>query len=167
MFTGLSKLRYLQINSPGLLELSSRNFQNLPSLEQLHVFGSPKLTRLEAGLFRDLGRLQLVNISDCAVHWLHPRAFINLPELKEVALVGNTIGDASMVGRALMDLPAISVVQLDRNKINRLGEGSFVDLPVLARLTISHNRITEIFPGKLKAIGKIKRQFGIFCLVII
>ncbi|KAL7299985.1 hypothetical protein TKK_0007300 [Trichogramma kaykai] len=151
-FTGLSKLRYLQINSPSLIELTPRNFRDLPSLEQFHVFGSPKLGRLEAAFLRDLPRLQLVNISDCGIHWLHPRTFINLPELREIALVGNEIQDAMMVGKALVDLPALSVLQLDKNKILRLGEGSFVDLPMITRISVSNNRITEIFPSAFQRV---------------
>ena len=73
---------------------------------------------------------------------------INLPELREIAFQGNSIQDATMMGRALMDLPAVSVLSLDRNKIGRLSEGSFVDLPILSRLSLSSNRITEIFPGE-------------------
>ncbi|XP_011500521.1 PREDICTED: chaoptin [Ceratosolen solmsi marchali] len=151
-FTGLSKLRYLQINSPGLIELTPRNFRDLPFLEQLHVFGSPKLTRFEAGLLRDLPRLQLVNVSDCGLQWIHPRAFINLPELKELALPGNLIQEATMVGRAIVDIPSLSVLQLDRNKIVRLAEGSFADLPTLSRISLSFNRITEIFPGAFERV---------------
>ncbi|KAJ8687036.1 hypothetical protein QAD02_022830 [Eretmocerus hayati] len=155
-FTGLSKLRYLQINSPTLLELSPRNFRDLPALEQLHVFGSPKLSRLEAGWLRDLPRLQMVNVSDCGIQWMHPRALINLPELKELALPGNLLHDANMLGRAVLDLPALSVLQLDRNRIVRLPEGSFVDLPNLARLTLSENRITEIMPGAFQGLTQLR-----------
>lgn len=151
-FTGLPKLRYLQVNSPGLLELAPRNFRDLPSLEQIHVFGSPKLSRLEAGLFRNLPRLTLVNVSDCNLQWIHPRALIGLPELKEISLVGNSIIDAGMVGRAVMDLSALSVLQLDQNRITRLGEASFVDLPTLTRISLSKNRVTEIFPGAFQRV---------------
>ncbi|XP_043497596.1 protein artichoke-like [Polistes fuscatus] len=155
-FSGLSKLRYLQINSPALLELAPRNFQELPNLEELHVFGSPRLVRLEAGLFRDLPRLELINITDCGIHWIHPRTMIDLPELKEISLVGNDIADAGMVGRACMDLPLLSVIRLDRNHINRLAEGSFVDLPLLNRLYLSRNLITEIFAGSFRHLPKLK-----------
>ncbi|KAI4484631.1 hypothetical protein M0804_007197 [Polistes exclamans] len=155
-FSGLSKLRYLQINSPALLELAPRNFKELPNLEELHVFGSSRLVRLEAGLFRDLPRLELINITDCGIHWIHPRTMINLPELKEISLVGNDIADAGMVGRACMDLPLLSVIRLDRNHINRLAEGSFVDLPVLNRLYLSRNLITEIFAGSFRHLPKLK-----------
>ncbi|XP_054003277.1 protein artichoke [Hylaeus anthracinus] len=155
-FSGLPKLRYLQINSPALLELAPRNFRDLPSLEQLHVFGSSRLIRLEAGLFRDLPRLELVNITDCGVHWVHPRSMIDLPELKEISLVGNAIVDAGMIGRACTDLPSLSAIRLDRNRINRLGEGAFVDLAVLSRLYLSRNQITEVFAGAFQRMPALK-----------
>ncbi|KAL0116782.1 hypothetical protein PUN28_010003 [Cardiocondyla obscurior] len=155
-FSSLPKLRYLQINSPALLELVPRNFRDVPNLEQLHVLGSPRLTRLEAGLFRGLPRLELINITDSGIHWIHPRAMIDLPDLKDISLVGNAIIDAGMVGRACMDLPSLSVIRLDRNRINRLGEGSFVDLPVLSRLYLSRNYITEIFAGAFQGVPALK-----------
>ncbi|XP_015428510.1 PREDICTED: slit homolog 3 protein [Dufourea novaeangliae] len=155
-FSGLPKLRYLQINSPALLELAPRNFRDLPSLEQLHVFGSSRLIRLEAGLFRGLPRLELVNITDCGIHWVHPRTMIDLPELKEVSLVGNSIVEAGMIGRACTDLPSLSVIRLDRNRINRLDEGAFIDLPVLSRLYLSRNHITEVFAGAFQRMPALK-----------
>ncbi|EFN75540.1 Insulin-like growth factor-binding protein complex acid labile chain [Harpegnathos saltator] len=155
-FSSLPKLRYLQINSPALLELAPRNFRDIPNLEQLHVFGSPRLTRLEAGLLRSLPRLELINVTDSGIHWIHPRAAIDLPDLKEVSLAGNAIVDAAMVGRACVDLPSLSIIRLDRNRINRLGEGSFVDLPVLSRLYLSRNVITEIFAGAFQRVPLLK-----------
>lgn len=128
----------------------------MPSIEQLHVFGSPKLGRLEAGLLRDLPRLQLVNVSDSGIHWLHPRTFINLPELREISLSGNLINDATMVGRTLIDLPTVSVLQLDKNRIPKLSEASFVDLPTLSRLSLSYNRITEILPGAFQRVPQLR-----------
>ncbi|XP_012274097.1 protein artichoke [Orussus abietinus] len=155
-FSGLRKLRYLQVNSPALLELTPRNFRDLPSLEQLHVFGSKNLVRLEAGLLRDLPRLTLVNITECGINWIHPRAMIALPELRDVSLVGNAMSDAAMVGRAVADLPMLTVVRLDRNRLTRLGETSFVDLPTLSRLYLSRNAITEIFPGAFQRLPALR-----------
>ncbi|OAD61034.1 Toll-like receptor 13 [Eufriesea mexicana] len=155
-FSGLPKLRYLQINSPALVELAPRNFRDLPSLEQFHVFGSPRLIRLEAGVFRGLTRLELINITDCGIHWVHPRALIDLPELKEISLVGNSIVDAGMIGRACVDLPSLSVIRLDRNRVNRLSEGAFTDLSVLSRLYLSRNYITEVFVGAFQRMPALK-----------
>lgn len=155
-FSGLPKLRYLQINSPALLELAPRNFRDIPNLEQLHVFGSPRLSRLEAGFLHGLPRLELINITDSGIHWIHPRALNDLPKLKEISLVGNAIIDAGMVGRACMDLPSLSIIRLDQNRINRLSEGSFVELAVLSRLYLSRNYITEIFAGAFQSLPSLK-----------
>lgn len=155
-FSGLPKLRYLQINSPSLIELTPGHFRNLPSLEQLHIFGSQKLIRLEAGLLQDLESLTLVNISDCGINWIHPRAIIGLPELKEISLVGNSITDASMVGRTVTDLPSLAIMRLDRNHISRLEEASFVELPMLTELYLSRNRISEIFPGAFHRVPMLR-----------
>ncbi|XP_015517012.2 protein artichoke [Neodiprion lecontei] len=155
-FSGLPKLRYLQINSPSLAELTPGYFRNLPSLEQFHIFGSQRLTRLESGLLQDLQSLSLVNISECAINWIHPRAVIGLPELKEISLVGNAIADATMVGRTIIDLPRLSILRLDRNHISRLGEASFVELPTLSELYLSRNRISEIFPGAFHRVPMLR-----------
>lgn len=153
-FSSLPKLRYLQINSPALQEL--KNLWDMPSLEQLHVFGSPRLTRLDSGLLRGLPRLELINVTDSGINWIHPRAAVNLPELKEISLVGNAIIDAAMVGHACANLPSLSVLRLDRNRINRLGEGSFIDLSVLTRLYLSRNHITEVFAGAFQRVPLLK-----------
>lgn len=125
-------------------------------LEQLHIFGSPHLVRIEAGLLRDLPRLALVNISECGVHWIHPRALIGLPEVKEISLIGNRLVDAAMIGRAVMDLPSLSVLNLNRNLINRIGESAFVELPMLTRLSLSNNRITEILTGAFQRVPALR-----------
>lgn len=155
-FSGLSKLRYLQINSPSLLELSPMNFRNLPNLEQLHVFGSPRLSRLEAGLLKNLPRLSLLNISDTAVSWIHPRAMIDLPQLREIHLRNNAIEEASVVGRVIVDLPNLSSLNLNGNRISRLGESSFVDNPSINRLTIAHNFISEISAGAFQRLVNLR-----------
>ncbi|XP_043288120.1 protein artichoke isoform X2 [Venturia canescens] len=155
-FSGLTKLRYLQVNSPSLVELSPLNFRSLPSLEQLHVFGSPRLARLEAGLLRNLPRLALLNVSETALAWIHPRALIDLPELREIGFTGNEIADASVVGRAIVDLPNLSSLNLNGNRISRLTESSFVDNPALNRLTIAHNFITEISAGAFQRLANLR-----------
>lgn len=155
-FSGLQKLRYLQINSLSLAELTPRNFRNLPGLEQLHIFGSEKLTRLESGLLQDLQSLVLVNISDCGINWIHPRAIMGLAELKEISLVGNRITDATIVGRTIVDLPSLTILRLDKNRISHLGEASFVELPMLTELYLSQNRISEIFPGAFHRVPMLR-----------
>ncbi|XP_011310139.1 chaoptin [Fopius arisanus] len=155
-FSGLMKLRYLQINSRALIELSPPNFRHLPNLEQLHVFGSPKLVRLEAGLFRSLPKLSLINITDSGVTWIHPRAFVDLAKLNEISLVGNNLPEASILGRAVVDIPLLSTIRLDANRISHLQEKSFTDLPFLSRLSLSKNSIVEISAGAFQRLPQLR-----------
>ncbi|CAG9771960.1 unnamed protein product [Ceutorhynchus assimilis] len=156
LFSGLPKLRYLQIESNSLLELSPRNFKDNPSLEKIHIGRCPLLTRLEANLFRDLPSLSLLNVSDCGVTWMHHRAITRLPVLQELILMGNRISDAGMVGRASRELPQLAILRLDSNYIDRIGEAAFVDLPALKSLHLSNNRITELHHGAFHRVPRLK-----------
>uniref|UniRef100_A0AAR5PKM9 LRRCT domain-containing protein n=1 Tax=Dendroctonus ponderosae TaxID=77166 RepID=A0AAR5PKM9_DENPD len=156
MFSGLPKLRYLQIQSSSLLELSPRNFKNNPSLEKIHIGQSPQLNRLEAEVFRDLPSLSLLNISNCGLTWMHHRAITRLPILEELVLVGNRIKDAGMVGRASRELPQLATLRLDNNHIDVLGEAGFVDLPTLRSLHLPNNRITELHHGAFHRVPQLR-----------
>ncbi|KAF5306360.1 hypothetical protein FQR65_LT07384 [Abscondita terminalis] len=155
-FSDLLKLRYLQIESSSLIELTPRHFRTLPALEKLHVIGSPRLTRLEGGLLQDLPSLSLVNISFCGISWIHPRAITHLPSLTELWLIGNKIVDAAIVGRSIKDLPALEILHLDYNYIDRLSEAAFVDLPSLMKLYVSDNQITELHHGAFHRVPKLQ-----------
>lgn len=156
IFSGLPKLRYLQIESESLLELSPSNFKNNPSLEKLHIASSSKLSRLEANLFFDLPSLSLLNMSYCGLSWMHPRAIRELPLLKELWLIGNKITDAGMVGRASRDLPQLEIIRLDNNFIDRLDEAAFVDLPSLKKIYLTGNRITELSHGAFHMVPQLR-----------
>ncbi|KAF5275593.1 hypothetical protein FQA39_LY06705 [Lamprigera yunnana] len=154
-FIKLPQLRYLQIESPSLLELS-RHFQSLPMLEKLHIIGSPRLTRLESGFLQDLPNLNLLNVSFCGISWIHPRAFTHLPSLTEVWLIGNKISDAAIIGRSIKDLLALEILHLDYNNIDKLNEAAFVDLPSLRKLYISNNKISELNHGAFHRVPKLQ-----------
>lgn len=156
IFSGLPKLRYLQIESDSLVELSPSNFKNNPRLEKLHITSSSKLSRLEANLFFDLPNLTLLNMSYCGLSWMHPRAIRGLPSLKELWLMGNKITDASMVGRASRDLPQLEIIRLDGNFVERLEEGAFMDLPSLKKIYLTSNRITELSRGAFHMVPQLK-----------
>lgn len=155
-FSGLDKLRYLQVESNSLMELSPRNFRNVPFLEKLHVHGSPHLTRLEGGVFKDLTNLNLINISFCGLTWIHTRAMTRLPSLTELSLIGNKLRDVTMIGRAIKDLGSLQMLRLDYNNIETLNEGSFVDLPALKKLYVSNNQIEEIHHGAFHRVPSLR-----------
>ncbi|XP_040168304.1 protein artichoke [Anopheles arabiensis] len=155
-FSGLPKLRYINVQSGSLIELAPQYFRDLASLETLHVTGSSSLNRLEAGLFNDLPKLQLINLSENGISWVHLRTFVGLPALKTLQLSGNKITDAGMIGRAVKDIHNLQVLRMDRNMISKLSEGSFVDLPSLKELYLNDNGITEIFHGAFHRTPSLK-----------
>uniref|UniRef100_A0A2M4AAW1 Putative leucine-rich transmembrane protein n=2 Tax=Anopheles triannulatus TaxID=58253 RepID=A0A2M4AAW1_9DIPT len=155
-FSGLSKLRYINVQSGSLIELAPPYFRGLVSLETVHVTGSASLTRLEAGLFNDLPKLTLIDLSENGISWVHLRTFVGLPSLKTMQLSGNKITDAGMIGRAVKDLHTLQILKLDRNMISKLSEGSFVDLPSLKELYLNDNGITEIFHGAFHRTPSLK-----------
>lgn len=155
-FSGLPKLRYLQIESKALMELPPGFFQGLHALEKLLVSGSLHLTRLEVGLLVELPQLTLVNVSNCGISWVHPRAISRLPALTELILSGNKIRDANMIGRLIRDLPSLKTLDLAYNQIDRIPEASFVDLPALKTIHLSHNRVTEVQRGSFQNVPHLK-----------
>lgn len=146
-FANLTRLRYLHTKLPRLTELTSARLHNLPALEQVHVAISPLFSRLEQGMFHDLPKLMVLNITGTGLTWIHPRALTRLPSLVELSLMENKIVDAGLVGRSIRELPSLSVIRLDSNAIDKLLETSFVDIPPLREIHLTKNYITEIHRG--------------------
>ena len=156
-FVSLPKLRYVSIESISLIELDSRTFKTLTSLESVHVIGSPYLTRLDAKLFADLTQLSLINITFCSLNWLHPRFLFNLPKLKELSLVGNKLTNAGIIGGASREAPNLQILRLDFNQIEKLVETDFVDLPNLKELSLDNNKIFEIQYRSIHSLPQLQK----------
>lgn len=157
LFSGLNELRYIQIESESLLELSSINFNDNSNLEKIHISSSPALTKLGANTFVNLPKLQLINITNCGLEWIHSRAFARLPALKEISLINNKLQDGALIGQATRELPQLEIIRLDLNIIHKLAEGSFVDLPRLKEIHLSDNKISEILFGAFHRLPELKK----------
>ncbi|VVC38524.1 Hypothetical protein CINCED_3A023463 [Cinara cedri] len=156
LISGLARLRYVQIEASSLINIESGNFLGLPFLEQLHINGSPKMQKLDMGTIQDLPRLFLLNISDCGIIWIHPRAFARLPSLIELSLVGNKLSDATNIGGAIRDLTSLTTIRLDRNEIGFITEATFVDIPSLRHVYLSNNKISDIRRGAFHRMPNLK-----------
>lgn len=108
-FIGLFNLRYIKIEGSELMEMPPYGFLDLHSLENVYISSSPKLNRLEAGVFQNLDLLNTLNVNGNGISWVHLRAFSNLPTLYAIDLSHNEISDAGMIGRAVKDLPKLKV----------------------------------------------------------
>ncbi|KAF7283454.1 hypothetical protein GWI33_000538 [Rhynchophorus ferrugineus] len=156
LFSGLPKLRHLQIKSASLMELTPMNFKDNPSLEKLHIGPCPRLSRLEPNLIRDLPSLKLINISYSGLSFIHPMAITRLPILDELVLIGNRISEAGMVGQACRELSQLQILRLDENNIDVLEDGAFINLPLLKSLHLSNNRIKELQQGAFHRVPRLR-----------
>lgn len=156
-FSGLLKLRYINIESDSLIELSPHGFRDLMSLENIKVIHSKGLTRLETGMFMDLPKLKSINLQQNGIEWIHLRAFTSgLHSLQTIDLSYNRITNAGMVGRAIKDIQSLETLNLDHNSIEVLTEASFVDLPRLKELRLNDNIIQELHQGAFHRVPSLK-----------
>lgn len=156
-FSGLPKIRYINIESNSLIELSPHGFIDLPSVETIAIINSKGLTRLEAGLFVDLAKLKSINVQGNGIEWVHLRALSSgLISLQLLDLSHNRISNAGMVGRAIKDIQNLETLNLNHNFIEVLGEASFVDLPRLKELRLNDNLIQELHQGAFHRVPSLK-----------
>lgn len=156
-FSGLLKLRYINIESESLIELSSQGFRDLLGLETISITSSKGLTRLESGLFMDLPKLRAITLQNNGIEWLNLRTFSSgLLSLQQLDLSRNRIANAGMVGRAIKDLRNLEVLNLSHNFIEVLSEASFVDLPSLKELRLNDNLIQELHHGAFHRVPSLK-----------
>ncbi|XP_021182892.3 protein artichoke [Helicoverpa armigera] len=155
-FSGLQKLRYINIQSESLNAVNENTFENLPNLEKLFIQGSVNLRIVKENAFYNLPKLRRLEITNCGINLIHMRALSLLPSLREISLSNNKIADATMVGRAVRDLPMLSHLNLNHNMIDKLSEGGFVDQPMLENLFLSHNNINIIHHGAFHRVPKLR-----------
>lgn len=97
-FSGLPKLRYINIESDSLIELSPHGFRDLLNVETISIINSKGLTRLESGLLVDLPKLRSINFQRNGIEWIHLRAFAStLMSLQLIDLSYNKISNAGML----------------------------------------------------------------------
>jgi Leucine-rich repeat (LRR) protein len=156
-FSGLLKLRYINIESESLIELSPNGFRDLLGLETVSITSSKGLTRLESGLFMDLPKLSSINLQNNGIEWINVRTFSSsLLSLQQLDLSRNRISNAGMVGRAIKDLRNLESLKLNHNFIEVLSEASFVDLPSLKELHLNDNLIQELHHGAFHRVPSLK-----------
>ncbi|KAI5635402.1 leucine rich repeat domain-containing protein [Phthorimaea operculella] len=152
----MPKLRYVNIQSESLTSVNEHTFENLPNLERLFIRGSPNLRVLKENALYNLPKLRKLEITNCGINLIHMRSLSLLPVLSELSLSSNQIADATMVGRATRDLPALSTLNLNQNMIDKLSEGAFVDQPMLEKLYLANNNINVIHHGAFHRVPKLR-----------
>ena len=153
---GLQKLKLLKIDKSNITSIPPNSLKNLPGLRYLHVTNS-RLQRLEVGVLENLPYLVLANFTGNQISWLHPRAFRYMEQMQELVLADNEIRDADMVGQAVKVIKTIQKLDVSNNKIEKLRDGSFLDIISLQEMTLANNRLTLMQRAAFHRLPRLKK----------
>jgi len=153
---GLQKLKLLKIDRSNITGIPPNTLKNLPGLRYLHVTNS-RLQRLEVGVLENLPYLVLANFTGNQISWLHPRAFRYMEQMQELVLANNDIRDADMVGQAVKVIKTIERLDVSNNKIEKLRDGSFLDIISLQEMSLANNRLTLMQRAAFHRLPRLKK----------
>lgn len=153
--SGLRELKLFKIAGSRIRTVPSESLNELPSLRYLHITDS-KMVRLDIGVLESLHYLVLANFTNNEISWIHPRAFRYMEQMNEVILRGNLLRDGAMVGRAMRVVKTLKKLDVSRNEISNLRQGSFVDVMNLEELDLSNNLLTALHKGGLHRLPRLK-----------
>lgn len=144
IFSGLSRLLYLNLSNNTITKLNKDTFVGLGNLDAL-ALDYNNLTKLEAGCFRGLDKLETLTIKYNAISEIKSGAFSELYALKRLFMYGNKL--TVITSETFEGLPK-NVINLDLSGgvIETLEKGSFVHNR-LTHLGLSDNKIAKIEPG--------------------
>ncbi|XP_067618884.1 chaoptin [Eurosta solidaginis] len=146
----LTELRSLDLSGNNLADLPRNIFQGLENLQYLNLSGNHHLAPLPAALIRPLTRLQVIDLSKCALKQMSGDLFATLQDLKHIYLNNNNlqeINDGSFV-----DLWNISSIDLSDNQITSIRPSAFVNVMKLKRLNLRGNQLSA-FKGEFFNTG--------------
>jgi len=132
VFSGLYRLRYLDLSHNKLKELPVGIFSDLTAIITLNLSDN-EVELLSAGLFSELGRMTFLDISRNKLRVIEMKAFTGLDSLRSLYLKDNSLVELPM--RVFEELKNLEWLKLD-NKFTKLSGGVFVGLSRLGTLEL-------------------------------
>ncbi|KAL4640711.1 leucine-rich repeat neuronal protein 3-like [Arapaima gigas] len=133
-FVGLGNLLRLHLNSNQLKTISSQWFEATPRLEILMIGENPVL-RIQELNFRPLSNLRSLVLARMNLTEIPDDALVGLERLESISFYDNTFVKVPHV--ALKKLLSLKFLDLNKNPIQRIQRGDFVDLLHLKELGIN------------------------------
>lgn len=133
------------VNAHRGLEIDGQRLSQLSSLTSLDLSGAGGLMLWEQGSFRDLTRLQQLNLSHCQLEELQAKHFADNASLVNLDASHN---DLQFIGRTLMrQLPNLVYANFSNNNIANVQPDAFKDLEYLLWLDLNTNEQENITIG--------------------
>lgn len=135
-----SDIKILDLSNNQLTELSSRSFQELPSLQTLRMSGNGIGEILQRS-FISLPSLMSLDLSNNPTVYIQDGAFAGLTHLRMLSITNTKI---TRLGKFLNDVTSIHTVNMVSNQIDALEDDNFETNEQLRMIDLSQNHITTV-----------------------
>ncbi|XP_058487122.1 leucine-rich repeats and immunoglobulin-like domains protein 1 [Solea solea] len=153
----LVSVETLDLSNNDITELRGHSFP--PAGLQIRdlFLNNNKINVLELGALDHLGStLQVLRLSRNRISQIPVRAF-QLPRLTQLELNRNRIRQVE--GLTFQGLSSLEVLKLQRNSIIKLTDGAFWDLAKMKVLHLDYNSLTEVNSGSLYGLSSLQQLF--------
>ncbi|XP_032368911.1 leucine-rich repeats and immunoglobulin-like domains protein 1 [Etheostoma spectabile] len=152
----LASVETLDLSNNGITELRGQCFPAGLQIRDLYLSNN-KISVLELGALDHLGStLQVLRLSRNRISQIPVRAF-QLPRLTQLELNRNRIRQVE--GLTFQGLSSLEVLKLQRNSINKLTDGAFWDLAKMKVLHLDYNSLSEVNSGSLYGLTSLQQLF--------
>uniref|UniRef100_A0A4W6FDW5 Leucine rich repeats and immunoglobulin like domains 1 n=1 Tax=Lates calcarifer TaxID=8187 RepID=A0A4W6FDW5_LATCA len=152
----LVSVETLDLSNNDITELRGHCFPAGLQIRDLYLSNN-KISVLELGALDHLGStLQVLRLSRNRISQIPVRAF-QLPRLTQLELNRNRIRQVE--GLTFQGLSSLEVLKLQRNSISKLTDGAFWDLAKMKVLHLDYNSLTEVNSGSLYGLSSLQQLF--------
>ncbi|XP_054472125.1 leucine-rich repeats and immunoglobulin-like domains protein 1 [Anoplopoma fimbria] len=152
----LASVETLDLSNNDITELRGHCFPAGLQIRDLYLSNN-KISVLELGALDHLGStIQVLRLSRNRISQIPVRAF-QLPRLTQLELNRNRIRQVE--GLTFQGLSSLEVLKLQRNGISKLTDGAFWDLAKMKVLHLDYNSLSEVNSGSLYGLSSLQQLF--------
>ncbi|PAV66789.1 hypothetical protein WR25_10513 [Diploscapter pachys] len=137
----LQSLTFLRLDFNLISKIDEAAFQNYSKLQTLNL-GSNRIEVVKNGAFSGLQQLALLNLGNNTLHTIEPSVFDGI-SIDTLDLSHNGFTEAPM---AIGQLFKLKKINLSWNKISKLYQFVFKQIPHLHSIDLSHNELQSVGP---------------------
>ncbi|XP_047204796.1 leucine-rich repeats and immunoglobulin-like domains protein 1 [Girardinichthys multiradiatus] len=154
--TELVSVETLDLSNNEITDLRADGFPAGLQIRDLYLSNN-KISTLQLGALDHLGStLQVLRLSRNRISQIPIRAF-QLPRLTQLELNRNRIHQIE--GLTFQGLSSLEVLKLQRNSISKLTDGAFWNLSKMKVLHLEYNNLTEVNSGSLYGLSSLTQLF--------
>ncbi|KAH0630876.1 hypothetical protein JD844_004193, partial [Phrynosoma platyrhinos] len=150
------ELEYLYLSYNSISDLNPGVFQDLQSLKWL-ILDNNQMTHILPSVFMGLKSLVFLDLHANSLQAMPTGASMcaEMPKLNWLDLEGNQIH--TLQHSDFLGCKEITVLILNKNKIEWIQEGAFSDLKKLVELDLSSNRLKELLPSSFSGLHELQQ----------